>query len=187
MDIYEKEKILMNLRAELPRFKEEELVEYTKSVIPDIHRFLCHGESDKITKYCSDEVIQKMLLNKDSYRISQNMDSIGVQHARLFDFSNSDNKIQIKMYASVFFYDDVDNNINNEEANDKYWNDIWIVTYELEADAEILNKCPSCGATMEYNSLKHMFICNYCRNSVYYGQMNWKIVDIEVDGITNNE
>ena len=75
MDIYEKEKVLMNLRAELPRFKEEELVEYTKSVIPDIYRFLCHGESDKITKYCCDEIIQKMLLNKDSYRISQNMDS----------------------------------------------------------------------------------------------------------------
>ena len=183
MDIYEKEKVLMEIRAEIPRFNEEELAEYTKTVLPDIHRFLCQGKSDKITKYCSEELIQKMILNKEVYKISENMDNVRVQHARIDGFSNSDNRIRIKMYASVFFFDDVDNNINNEESYDKYWNDIWIVTYELDEDIEITNKCPSCGAPMEYNSFKHMFTCNYCRNSVYDSEINWKIVDIEVDGV----
>ena len=181
MDSYEREQLLMNVRTEVPRFNEQELAEYTKTIISDIHRFLCQGKSDKITKYCSEELIQKMLLNKETYRISQNMDNVRVQHTRLHDFYKSNNKIYIKMYVSIFFFDDVDNNYNNEESNDKYWNDIWIVTYELDDDAEVTNKCPSCGASMEFNRFTNMFTCNYCRNSMYYSEIKWKIVDIEVD------
>ncbi len=93
------------------------------------------------------------------------------------------NKLYIKVYALVFFFDDADNNMNNEDKFDKYWNDIWVVTYEGNGNKKIMNKCPACGADMEYNISKKMFTCNYCRNSVYYSQINWKMVDVEVNGI----
>ena len=187
MDIYEKEKALMNLKAKVPKFDEEEIVEYTKNVIPNIHIFLSQEKIDKVSKYCSEEVINKLKSNKKLYRISNNIDSIRVVFARLEGYNDSNEKIQIKIYASIFFYDDVDNNEISEETVDRYWNDIWIITYELEGNKDIINKCPSCGATMGYSSLNHMFTCDYCRNSLYFSQIEWKIVDMEVQEASYNQ
>ena len=178
MDTYEKNKLLAEIWAEMPNFDEDQLLEYTKIVIPNIHKFLSQENLSKASKYCSQKLIEKILSNKNTYRISKNMDNVVVQYARLDGYSTINNKLYIKMYTSVFFYDDVDNNINNEEGFDKYWNDIWIITYELNDNPKAISTCSSCGATMEYNRYKHLFTCNYCKNSVHYSQTNWEMVDI---------
>lgn len=183
MSIYENDNILMRMKTEIPNFDDEELLEYTKIIIQNLHSFFCNGKLEKLNRYCSDALINKVLQNKEKYRITKNMDNVRVGYARLYGYVNKENKYYIKVYSSVFFYDDVDNNYENEDNYDKYWNDIWVVTYEGIGAKDNLNKCPTCGASMEYNLSKHMFTCNYCRNSLYYSQINWKLVDIDVNGI----
>ncbi len=183
MESFEKEEAIMRIKSEIPNFSEQELIEYTKIAIQNVHTFLCKGKLDKTKKYCSQELLKKFEQNKELYRISENVDTIRVGYARLEGYINEDNKVYVKVYASVFFYDDVDNNNDSEDAYDKYWNDIWVVTFEVKGDNSIMNKCPACGANMEYNIAKHMFTCGYCRNSIYYSQINWKMVDIDVNGI----
>ena len=180
MDVYEREKVLNNIKTEIPNFKEQELIEYTKNAIPNVHRFLSQEREEKLNKYCSIELIKKMQSNPEIYRISKNIDNVRVGFAGIEGYDYSEGKIKIRIDTSIFFYDDVDNNINNQESFDKYWNDIWIITYELNDIKENINKCPSCGASMEYINSKNMFTCNYCRNSIYYSQINWKIIDVEV-------
>lgn len=89
------------------------------------------------------------------------------------------------MFTSVFFFDDVSNNKNNIDGYDKYWNDNWTITFEKNTENEVINKCPNCGALMEFNNSKHMFTCDYCRNNIYYSRIDWKIVDITVNEINN--
>ena len=180
MNMYEKKQLINRIQTEIAGFNQYELIDYTKISLLNIYRFLCEEKLEKVSKYCSEKLINKMIANKDEYRISKNIDTISVCHASIIEFDKIKNKAYLKIRASIFFYDDVSNNIDNTEFFDKYWNDIWIITYELNNNGNILNKCPCCGSFMEYNKLKHMFICNYCRNNIYYSQIKWKIVDIEV-------
>lgn len=181
MNTFEKKQLINRIQTEIAGFNQYELIDYTKISLLNIYRFLCEEKLEKVSKYCSEKLINKMIANKDEYRISKNIDTISVCHASIIEFENSNNKVQLKVRASMFFYDDVDNNVDNTEMYDKYWNDIWIITYELKNNGNILNKCPCCGSFMEYNQLKHMFMCNYCRNNIYYSQIKWRITDIEVE------
>ena len=181
MNTFEKKQLINRIQTEIVGFNKDELIDYTKISLLNIYRFLCEEKIDKVSKYCSENLINKMITNKDDYRISKNIDTISVCHASIIEFENINNKVQLKVCASIFFYFYVSNNIDNTEMYDKYWNDIWIITYELNNIGKILNKCPCCGSFMEYNQLKHMFMCNYCRNNIYYSQIKWKITDIEVE------
>ena len=185
MDIseYKGEDLLLKIKRDMPNFDREEILEFTKIIIPNIHYFFSNGKEDKLNKYCTDNVIRKVLENKQAYRISKDIDNVRVGYERLEDYKNENNKMYIKVYSSVFFYDEASNNENNWTSCDKYWNDIWVVTYEDKFEKEIINKCPNCGAFMEYNKSKHMFTCNYCKNDLYYSQINWRIVDIDANGI----
>ena len=183
MQKYENDNLLWRIKTEIPNFDDKELLEYTKTIIPNIHLFFCDEKIEKLKRYCSDDIIKKVLKNANKYRISDDIDNVRVGYARIQGYVNKENKFFIKVYSSVFFYDDVDNNKIKTYNLDKYWNDIWTVTYEGIGEKEILNKCPTCGASMEYNLSKHMFTCEYCRNSIYYSQINWKIVDIDVNPV----
>ena len=183
MEIYAKDDLIIKIKSEIPNFDAQGLIEYTKFAIPNIHMFLSKENLEKIKKYCSDKLIHKFKKDKTTYRISKNIDNVRVGYTRLDGYINKDNKFYIKVYSSVFFYDDIDNNINsNENDYDKYWNDIWVITYEGHECKTIMNKCPACGASMKYDNHNHMFACDYCRNSLYYSQINWKMVDVEVNG-----
>ena len=182
-DNYKREKLLLQIKGDVPNFEEQEILEFSKIIIPNIHFFFCNERREKLKKYCSDNLIEKVLKNKELYRITKDIDNTRVGYARLEEYINDEGKCYIKVYASVFFYDEAANNENNSDSYDKYWNDIWVITYEGNFNKQIMNKCPTCGATMEYNKAKQMFTCNYCRNSLYYSQINWRIVDIEVNGI----
>ena len=180
---YNNQNVLLKIKRDFPTFDEEEILEYVKNIIPNIHYFLSYENEEKLEKYCKKECIKNIIQNKDLYRISDDIDNVRVGYADLRDYIEKDNKFYIKIYTSVFFYDDADNNQNVIFEYDKYWNDIWTITLEVNNNKNIANKCPSCGALMDYNDSKHMFTCNYCRNNLYFSRINWKIVDIAVNEI----
>ena len=58
----------------------------------------------------------------------------------------------IKVYISLYFYDDVNNNIDKDCEKDKYWNDTWIITYKINGGKTKDNcNCSNCGSVMKYN------------------------------------
>lgn len=174
----------LQIKEEIPTFDSEELLEFTKIIIPNLYNFFNYEREEKLEKYCNNELIKKVLENKGKYRISKDIDIVRVGYARLDDFMNLDGKVYIKVYASVFFYDDAENNNSLDiYACDKYWNDIWTITYEINDNKEKINKCPNCGASMTYDKKRYMYTCDYCKNNMYYSQINWKLNDIEVNDI----
>ena len=151
--------VIFDIRNEIPGFNKEDLV-----------------------VKCKSELINK--LNKESakYRINKDIDHISIQYVELFDSIKKDNEMYIQFYLSIYFYDDVDNNIGNYSMNDKYWNDIWIVTYRecVKSEGKKSN-CDNCGATMKYNQLRDTFECEYCGNVIHNNSNSkWEIVDIEL-------
>ena len=177
----EKYELVIKIKEEIPNFNEQELLDFTKTSIPVIYNYLINRKIDKAKIYCTEALTKKMLKNSSLYRVSNDIDNIRVESARLHGCVRKGGKFYIKVNASIFFYDNVDNNINTFEIYDKYWNDIWIVTLECKGDKKIMNQCPTCGAFMKFNSLKKMFKCEYCGNSVCYSPIEWKIVDIDVN------
>lgn len=93
-----------------------------------------------------------------------------------------DDEIYIQVYSSIYFYDDVGNNVENYSVSDKYWNDIWIVTFRESSGLNKKNSnCVNCGAIMEYNKVRDIFKCEYCGNIIQNkSDSKWEIVDIEL-------
>ncbi len=182
---YTKKMLIQKIKADFPGFDEEEILDYTKSTIPNIHLFLSEEKNEQVKRYCTDEMINKMLENKDTYRITKDIDSVRVGYARIEDYKNEGEDVYIKVYSSIFFYDDVSNNENVDLNNnfDKYWNDIWQITYRGDFGKDVITTCPFCNSKMQYNYSKHMYTCENCKNSIYYSKINWKISDIEVNKV----
>ena len=180
------ESLLNTIREDFPGFDEDEILDYIKFVIPNIHFFLRSGKEEPLNKYCSKEIINKALDNKNEFRITPDIDTARVGYARIDDYKNGENEICIKVYTSIFFYDNVVNNQNIEiNSNfDKYWNDIWVITLKGNFGKDIMTNCPFCGNQMNYNHNKHMFTCENCKDSIYYSKVNWKITDIEVNKVS---
>ena len=179
--IDEKYLILRKVQSVFGNFNEKEFVEYTKNIIPIIYNYI-NTDNDNVKKYCSDELIKKIQENKETFRISKDMDNARVAFAGIKDVEENENDTFLIVSVSILFYDNVVNNAYFEQngSYDKYWNDIWIIKFKKVTEKDVINKCPNCGASMEFNQLKGMFTCNYCRNSVYYSRIDWEIVDIEV-------
>ena len=182
---YNTQELIHIIKEDYPNFEENGLLEYTKFVIPNIHFFLSNEKNEEAKKYCTEDLIEKILKNKNEFKISKNIDTIRVGFARLEDYTSENNEIYVKVYTSNFFYDNVSNNINIDSLSnfDKYWNDIWVITFKGHLGKEIINNCPFCGTAMEYDESKYMFTCKDCKDSIYYSKINWKIVDIEVNKI----
>ena len=174
--------LLLDIKKEIPDFNENEIIEYTQYIIPNMHYFFSNEQKDKLKKYCSEDLIKRIFEQKEKYRISKNFDRVNVQFAKIDSFVNDENNLYLKVYASVFFYDKIANNVFKEDITDKYWNDIWIITFKEKNKIGINNqtKCPNCGAPMEYDPTKKEFNCNYCRNHMVITEMNWEIIDIEI-------
>ena len=177
------ENLSLKITKNMPAFNENDILDYTKLIIPQIHHYFNCENKEKLMKYCSNETITKVLNNKEVYRITNDIDNVRVGYANLKDYEEKDDKPYIKVYTSVFFYDDVSNNKDAIDGYDKYWNDNWTIIFEKNMNNNIINKCPNCGSSMKFNESKHMFTCEYCRNSLYYSRIDWKIVDIIVNEI----
>ena len=178
--------LLQEIKADFPGFDKEEILDYTKFVIPNMHFFLKQGKNEQLKKYCTEEILNKILNNKEIFRISPDIDTARVGYARIQGYKNENEEIYIKVYTSIFFYDDIENNeIIDEKYNfDKYWNDIWEITFEGNFGKDIITTCPFCKSQMKYNHSKHMYTCENCKDSLYYSQIKWKIADIEVNKVT---
>lgn len=182
---YTSQMLINKIKEDFPDFNEMELLDFTKFVIPHVHLFLREGKCDQAKKYCSDDMIKKMLDNKEIYRLSPDIDSARVGYARLEDYTNKEDEVSICVYTSIFFYDEVSNNKVIDEKNnfDKYWNDIWQIKFRTKLEKNAIIMCPTCQTQMTYNRSKNMYTCENCKNSIYYSKINWEIVDIDVNKV----
>lgn len=188
MEIINYTETLKNIKEEMPFFNKEELIEYTKWAVQKLYNAIKNEDEIKIK--CKEGLINKLIKEKFKYRITKDIDHISVQYAQIYDFNKIENKKYIKVYTSVYFYDNVTNNMMNSGiTKDRYWNDIWIVTYEdnSEIGCEKDNKCNNCGAIMEYDSIKEVVKCKYCGNTIYNKlNGNWTIEEVNTNWIMAN-
>ena len=173
--------ILFKVKSEIPKFDEEEFFEYAKCIIPKLYSSL--KNETEIDIKCSAELAEKLKNNKDIYRIKKEIDYISIQHTKLVDCIKKEDTIYIKVSMSIYFKDDVSNNFMNFNDRDRFWNDIWVVTYKKDlAYKNIDPKCNNCGAIMKYNNIDEVLKCDYCGNIMICGDsQNWEMLDIEVD------
>ena len=165
------------------RFNKESFLEYSKRSTEYIYKMLKEEKDDAIKNQVSDELINKINTEKEKYKINKNMDNCRVQYAKLQDYIKQEDEEYIKVYLSIYFYDDVSNNKEKLFAKDKYWNDIWILTYRNKAKNEkINNTCEKCGASMQIIKEESFMKCSYCKNERYFNENEayWELIDIEI-------
>ncbi len=169
--------IINEIKLSDPYFEEDKFLEAVKYEVKKIYITLCEENKEEYNNCnCSPNVIKKLTENKEEYRISKDIDTISVQYASLHDYVAG----FIQVYLSVYFYDKASNNEINIEGGNKYYNDIWIVSYKKESLEDVL-KCTTCGATMNKDEINNVLECPYCKNKKYYNFKfgNWKIEDIK--------
>lgn len=173
--------VMLEIKNEMPWFDKEELLEYAKWSVQKLYNSLKNEE--KLVIKCKPELINKLNKQRDKYRINEDIDHISIQYVELFDNIKKENEIYIQVYLSIYFYDDVQNNVDKYIINDKYWNDIWIVTYkECSKLHRKDSNCVNCGAVMQYNQLRDILECKYCGNIINNKfDSKWEIVDIELE------
>lgn len=178
-------KIISDIKRNIPEFDEEELDEYTRYIIPFVYEEIRKGNHEELkSKFENEFALRKMVGLKGKYRITDSIDNMNIQNVRLYDYINENGANYIKVSVSIYFYDDVGNNIDIDLSGDKYWNDIWIITYvDNGAIVKKNSNCHNCGAVMKYDRVTKMFNCEYCGNTIESMRTirEWKIVDVEVD------
>lgn len=171
-------KILFGIKNDIPEFNKEEFLEYTKWSIIDLYNKL-KDEQQSNLNYPKD-LISNLIQEKNKFRITKDIDHISIQYTELFDYIKKDNKKYIKIYCSIYFYDNAENNSSLQYTNDKFWNDIWIVTFSDTNNTNNSN-CSNCGADFKYNKFKQIYECEYCGNTTYNTiSGNWELIDIEL-------
>ena len=165
----------------IPYFNENEFIKYSKWSIKKLWESLQENDINKTKVKHSKKIEEKMLKEKEKYRLVRDIDHISVQYARICDCDKKGNTIYVKAYLSIYFYDNVKNNSMSMEEEDKYWNDTWIVTYKKDENTQT-NNCINCGAPMEYNKKKDIYECKYCETRSYNRlDIDWQIFDIEIE------
>lgn len=165
---------------------EEEFLEKVKINVVSLYD--CAKDSingKKIFKF-SDDVLKKMVENKEKFRLYTEIDRISVQYAGFFDYivnqidGNEEKEQLLKINTTINFYDDVDNNNERFSLNEmRCWNDIWIITYKKINNTNKMFNCDNCGAVMKLFSKENFMKCEYCGNMKMTSN-DWEIVDVEV-------
>ena len=133
--------ILLKIKNDFPGFNKDEILEFTKESVLNLYNEL-KNENFKDLNY-EKNLIDKLIKNKNKFRISKDIDHISVQYVELFDYIKQENKNYIKIYCSIYFYDNTQNNLYGNRTNNKYWNDIWIITF-TNGKQENKNSCYKC-------------------------------------------
>lgn len=133
--------ILLKIKNDFPGFNKDEILEFTKDSVLNLYNQL-KNENTKNLNY-EKNLIDKLIKNKNKFRISKDIDHISVQYVELFDYIKQENKNYIKIYCSIYFYDNTENNLYGNHTNNKYWNDIWIITL-TNGKQENRNCCSKC-------------------------------------------
>lgn len=173
--------IFFKIKSEIPRFNKEDFIEYAKWTVPQLYSSVKNEKEIDIK--CSKELLERLINNKNTYRIKKEMDYISIQYTELIDCIKQDDNLYVKVYMSVYFKDDVSNNLINIDNIDRFWNDIWVVTYKKSLEYKnIDSRCNNCGAIMRYNNIDEILKCDYCGNiMICNDSKNWEMIDIEVN------
>ena len=181
MEIRETQEVFFSIKRDIPQFDEKEFLDNVKWSVQNLHYYLRKNEYNKVKTICSEKVIEKLMEQKQKFKISDNIDNVSVQYTKLLDYLEEEQ--YIKVYVSIYFYDNAGNNADYKEDKHKFWNDIWIVTYKKNGVEEYKShKCDNCGASMIYSENQNMLKCSYCGNEKYFTKdsQQWTIINIEV-------
>ena len=63
---------------------------------------------DILKKKYDDEILIRLLANKKKYRLLKRIDSLSIQHVRIYSYDQATDEIKIGL--SMYFYDDLRNN-----------------------------------------------------------------------------
>lgn len=191
----EASEILRQIKNHIPLFEKDKILTYTKWAVPRIYELVKYSDIKKLKSICSEKIIEKMEKSKLEYRINDDIDRVVVQYASLHDFIyKNDDEMYIQVYTSVYLHDNVLNNgplddelleqIMKSNLKNKYWNDIWIVTYGKKK--RLINvksaNCSNCGAIMKFDRNDNLLKCEHCKNIVFgtvEDNDDWEIVDIQ--------
>lgn len=179
MEMKETQSIFLSIKRDVLDFDEKKFLSDVKWGIQNLHYFLRENKSSKAKAICLEKVVNKLMDQKEKFKITDNIDNASVQYTKLLEYSEEEQCI--KVYVSIYFYDNANNN-DCQEEKEKYWNDIWIVTYKRNNLKEYESyKCGNCGASMVHEVKDNILKCNYCGNEKYFTResIDWIISDIE--------
>lgn len=180
-----KDKVVIEneIKSDMPQFDRGRLIEYTKGVILNLYNSIKENNLNNINVRISKEFLNKMITDRELYRISSDFDNISIIYVDLYDYVKDEQFNYVKVYASITFFDNVSNNqdksVYNINSDQKFWNDGWIITYKAISDSD--NNCRNCGSEMEYNKIKDAFECKFCRSIFPRDSKDWKVVNIEIE------
>lgn len=181
--VKEAQELWILVKRSNPELNKEEFIEYAKFDIMNLHEVLRNDEKEILKVNCLKSVINKLLKDKAKYKLTPNIDRVSIQYAQIIDYIEVDRKY-IKLYMSIFFYDNVKNNENYiGTENDKFWNDIWIVTFKKKNASDEFKDfcCNKCGSNMKFLPKDKILKCEYCGYTKYFNfNRNWTISDVEV-------
>lgn len=183
-ELRDEQELLFEMKKERIIFNQDIFYEFVEWEIEYIYRLMLDKEYSRVKKEIPEELFKKLSENKNRYRITDNMDHMEVQNARICDYFTENGEKYIQVRLSIIFYDRLDNKSLKGAEADNYWNDIWIVTYKKqESDSDSKNEfeCEYCGAKMNFRTRKDVLECEYCNSKKFYKQNRdaWKIRDVE--------
>ena len=174
--------IILGIKKVIPEFDKDKLLEYANWTIPSLYNSL--KNNTKLHVNCDSNLLNKLLENKLKYKITDDIDRMSMQFLQLYNYEIIDGYIYIKVYASIYFYDNVINNYDViDDSYNRYWNDIWIVTFKEKINnlSKINSNCINCGAPMKYNIITDIYKCDFCGNVIPNNfNTNLEITDIEI-------
>ena len=141
---------------------------YNKFV--DIQNAWMNFDYDKLRSLCTDELYNSyesqlmVLKRKNGQNIMSDFNLIDI---KIFSVSNVNNRIVVRTYMRVSFYDYVINTTNNKVTrglkNAKVFNNYEMTFIKSGVDNSLFVKCPSCNAEVAVNASGK---CEYCGNVI---------------------
>jgi len=155
--------------------------------IEHIYRLMLDKEYERVEREFPEKILKKLSENKEKYHITDNIDHMEVQDARICNYFEENGEKYLQARLSIIFYDRLENPDLKGAQADNYWNDIWIVTYKKQdSDSKNEYECEYCGAKMNFATRKDVLECEYCNSKKFHKQNRdaWKISDIEkIEGL----
>ena len=173
--------IINGIKNIIPEFDNEKMITYAKWCITNLYNSIKNNENIKIN--CNEDLINKLKISKPKFKIKNDIDHLSIQYLDLYDYEVKDNFIYIKVYASVYFYDNQKNNGTNSNGEEKYWNDIWVATFKenLNFITKSNSSCSHCGSLMKYNPIRDIYECDYCGNMIHNNYNAFlELLDIDI-------
>ena len=176
------EEIEEDIKRKFIIFNKEELFDYIKWVIANLHYDIKDGTIDETKTVFSTTLQKKLEENRQMYKLTSDTDRFVVQYIDIYNCIEDNGVPAIQLYVLLNIYDDVSNNQNNNMGTkNRFWNDAWIITCKEDTKKREKFRCMNCGAYMKYNDIKDRFDCHYCGDVIFTKpKVDWLIDDIRI-------